>query len=340
MHAYFRWLFMFCWILMASHAQAEPFKIGLLVWSDQIAGQVAMRAGLEAEAAHLQQQARDKNLPSFTLDIKLAGDGPAGVEKQIQQMQAMVDDRVDLIIVQPTDNAALSSPLQAANQAGIPVVAYDQYISGGHLSAFVTSNNYQAGFLDGEYMAHHFADDHTIQIILVEYPYVSSTIDRVDGFFDALNQYKQPYRILRSYQAVEPVQGRAVGQQILQDFPQPGSVDALFTINDGGGLAIVDELEKAGRHELFVATIDGDPNSVARIRKGSIIKIDSAQFCGPIGAEAMRAAYAILTAGKVHEHWLVPVFPITRQSVAHYPGWSGPIPEHYSNPCLTFLCRI
>ena len=67
----------------------------------------------------------------------MAGDGSEGIERQIGQMLALVKSRVDLIIVQPTDNAALTAPLRAANRAGIPVVAYDQYISGGELAAFV-----------------------------------------------------------------------------------------------------------------------------------------------------------------------------------------------------------
>ncbi|MEG3640887.1 sugar ABC transporter substrate-binding protein [Magnetococcus sp. PR-3] len=320
------------WFFFAPLAYAQNFRIGVLVWSDQIAGQVAMLAGLESEANRLMKQAKEQDLPTFSLYIQRAGDGQQGVTNQIQQMQTMIEQRVDLIIVQPTDNAALAEQLQAANRANIPVVAYDQYISGGHLSAFVTSNNYQAGYLNGEYMAHHFDNDKPIRLILVEYPLVSSTIDRVEGFLDALTQHKQPFQIIQRYQAVEPVAGTRVGQKILNFFPNTGSIDAIFTVNDGGGLAMVKVLEEAGRDELFVATIDGDPASVERIRQGSIIKIDSAQFCGPLGAEAMRAAYAILTNTPVAEHWLVPVFPITKETVSLYPGWLGPIPDKLTKP--------
>jgi ribose transport system substrate-binding protein len=127
----------------------KTLRIGVLYWSMNIPGQVAMRKGLEAEAERINAVAKQQGQPALTLIPQVAGDGSAGVENQIAQMFAMVKQKPDIIIVQPTDNAALAEPLRAANQAGIPVVAYDQYISGGTLAAYITSNNHQAGYLGG-----------------------------------------------------------------------------------------------------------------------------------------------------------------------------------------------
>jgi ribose transport system substrate-binding protein len=318
--------------------QATPddkaLRIGVLYWSMNIPGQVAMRKGLEAEAARINAAAKQNDLPAVTLIPLVAGDGSAGVEKQIAQMFEMVKQkpRPDIIIVQPTDNAALAGPLRAANRAGVPVVAYDQYISGGTLAAYITSDNQQAGYLDGEYVAAHFSDNTTIKLILVEYPRVSSTVERLNGFLDALRDHGQPYQILKSYEAVEPVGGKLAGQQILHDFPARGSVDVVFSVNDGGGLSVVDALAKADRSEIISASIDGDPQSVDNIRKHRLTRIDTAQFCGPLGAEALKAAYAIATGKPTHKQALVPVFPITQETLARYPGWAGPIPAGFTKP--------
>lgn len=311
---------------------AEEKHIGVLYWSSNIPGQVAMRKGLEEEAARINVSAASTGKPTLKLDVRVAGDGPAGIEHQIRQMNELVAARVDLIIVQPTDNAALAGPLRSANKAGIPVVAYDQYISGGVLAAYRTSDNYQAGYLDGEYIASRFSLGKAIRIILVEYPHVSSTVERVNGFLDALEKAKILYRILKSYTAVEPVSGRKAVTELLRDFPQRGDIDVVFTVNDGGGLAVVKGLADAGRTEIMVATIDGDPLSVENIKAGRLTVIDSAQFCGPLGAEAMKAAYTLLNGGKPPYHALVPVFPITRETLKLYPGWMGPIPAEFNKP--------
>lgn len=310
----------------------KPVRIGVLYWSMNIPGQVAMRRGLEAEAARIARDAGERGQPGIELIPRVAGDGPTGIRNQIKQMTELIGLHPDVLIVQPTDNAALAEPLRAANQAAIPVVAYDQYISGGKLAAYLTSDNRQAGYLDGEYVASLFPDGHTIRLVLIEYPHVSSTVERLDGFLDALKERHQAFRILKTYQAVQPEEGRRAGEAILRDFPDPGSVDVVFTVNDGGGLSVVEALAKAGRKEITVASIDGDPKSVDNIRAGRLTRIDSAQFCGPLGAEAIKTAYAVATGRPAARRTLIPVYPITTDTLAAYPGWSGPIPAPFRKP--------
>ncbi len=251
---------------LAFPAQAAGYRIGVLYWSMSIPGQVAMRQGLEDEAARINDAARAGGRPEVRLEARVAGDGERGIENQIRQMHELIAAKVDAIIVQPTDNAALGEPLLAANRAAIPVVAYDQYVSRGELAAFRTSDNYQAGYLGGEYMAARFRDKAEMRLVLVEYPHVSSTVERVNGFLDALTEQNRPYRLLKSYSAVEPVGGRKAAADILRDFPRPGDVDVIFTVNDGGGLEVVRGLAEAGRTEIQVATVDGDPASVENIK--------------------------------------------------------------------------
>lgn len=319
-------------LLSSEGIAASELRIGVFYWSMNIPGQVAMRKGLEEEAQRINAAAKKQGLPTVKLIPQVAGDGAAGVERQIAQMMEMVGQKPDIIIVQPTDNAALAAPLRAANQAHIPVVTYDQYISGGELAAYITSDNQQAGYLDGEYVAAQFPDKQAIKLILVEYTRVSSTVERLNGFLDALRDHGQAYKILKTYEAVEPVAGKLAGKQILQDFPAKGSVDVIFSVNDGGGLSVVDALAAAGRDEIMIATIDGDPKSVDNIRKHRLTHIDAAQFCGPLGAEALKAAYAIATGKPTAKQALVPVFPITRETLSRYPGWGGPIPGRFTKP--------
>ncbi|OSM00397.1 putative D-ribose-binding periplasmic protein precursor [Magnetofaba australis IT-1] len=306
--------------------------IAALYWSMNIPGQVAMREGLEAQVKIINEQAQQTNARGIKLIPRIAGDGAEGIEKQIQQMYEMVALRPDAIVIQPTDNAALAKPLRAANRAKIPVIAYDQYIDDGELAAYISSDNFQAGVMGGEYVAAHFDNQKPIRLILVEYPHVSSTVERVNGFLDALSGNQQKYQILKTYEAVEPISGQRAGERILADFPQKDSVDVVFTVNDGGGLNVVEALAKAGRNEIFVATIDGDPKSVENIRKNRLTRIDSAQFCGPLGAEAIKAAYNVLRDQPTPRYALIPTFPITRETLSLYPGWAGPIPQDFKKP--------
>jgi ribose transport system substrate-binding protein len=331
-HAILAAAFALAFIVLSSREFGQDYRVGVLYWSMSIPGQVAMRRGLETEVDRINEAAVSAGARRLRLIPMVAGDGEAGIENQVRQMRTLIADKVDALIVQPTDNAALAEPLREANKAGIPVVAYDQYISGGKLAAYRSSDNYQAGYLDGEYIAWLFPSVKELRLIIVEYPHVSSTVERVDGFLDAFAGLGRRYRILKSYQAVEPVSGAGAAQGILHDFPKRGSVDAVFTVNDGGGLAVVAGLAAAGRRDIMVATVDGDPASVSNIATGRLTVIDSAQFCGPLGAEAMRAADAILRDKKTPYYALVPVFPITAETLQTYPGWAGPLPKAFTKP--------
>lgn len=302
-------------------------RIGVLYWSATIEGQRAMRRGVEREAQRLTTSGARFELVPF-----VAGDGADGKVRQVEQMAALIDARVDGILVQPTDNIVLGPQLRRANAAGIPVVAWDQYIEEGTLAAFVTSDNAQAGRLDGEYIANRFPAGHNIRLVLVEYPPVSSTVERLDAFLAALERQGRRHTIVATYEAVEPVAGAHAGAQLLRDFPQRGSVDAVFTVNDGGGLAVVEALKAAGRTEILVATVDGDPKSVENIRSGTVTVIDAAQFCGPLGEAAMHTMWQVLEGKPVPRRRLVSTFPVTAETLARYPGWDGPLPAPFTLP--------
>lgn len=309
-------------------------KIGVLLWSNTIEGQVAMKLGLQKKfKEEIKKRKIDK--PKYTYEITeyIAGDGEAGIENQIKQFHQLIDEKVDLIIVQPTNNAALVQALKRANKVKIPVITFDQYILEGTITSFITSDNYQAGYLNGEYVASHFENvNKLLKIILVEYPIVSSTVERVNGFMDALNEHKIKFKIIKSYNAVEPASGLIAAKNILDDFPLRGSVDIIFAINDGGGLVIAKELIKHGRDDIIMATIDGDPQSVSLVKKNTILKIDSAQFCSVIGEKSMEIAFDVLDGKKVAKKVLVPTYPITIDTVKFYNGWQGEIPNGFEKP--------
>ncbi len=329
----FSWARIACLLLAIALARpagaAAPFEIGVVYWSMAIPGQVAMRQGLEREAERLNRQHAGRPV---RLRPAVGGDGEAGIQNQLHAIHRFIGKRLDAIILQPIDSAALSAPVQAANQAGIPVFAYDQYVLEGKLACYVSSNNWLAGYLDGEYLAHRFRARKTpVRLVIVEFPYVSSTVERVEGLRDAFHDAQRPYVIVGRYQAVEPVSGRAAGREILAKHP-PGTIDAVFCVNDGGGHAVMQELKRAGRRDVVMATVDGDPRMIAEIRRGGIVGIDTAQFMGALGAETMARAYQKLQGRQVPRQVLLTVFPITRENVDAYPGWEGAIPETIRKP--------
>ncbi|MGV9454016.1 substrate-binding domain-containing protein [Streptomyces sp. NPDC003635] len=68
---------------------------------------------------------------------------------QSQQVDSMITNKVDVIILDAVDSAAIKSSVQKAKDAGIPVVAYDR-LAQGPIDAYTSFDNVTVGKTQGE----------------------------------------------------------------------------------------------------------------------------------------------------------------------------------------------
>lgn len=89
----------------------------------------AVKEGLEAEG--------------FEVSLQYAGDD---IPTQSQQIDQMITQGAELLIIAAIDGTALSGQLQAAADAGIPVISYDRLIRDSeNVDFYVTFDNYEVG---------------------------------------------------------------------------------------------------------------------------------------------------------------------------------------------------
>jgi putative multiple sugar transport system substrate-binding protein len=83
----------------------------------------------------------------YTVDLQYAGDD---IPTQSQQVDQMITQGADALIVAAIDGTALSSQLQAAADAGIPVISYDRLIRDTeNVDFYVSFDNYKVGVAQG-----------------------------------------------------------------------------------------------------------------------------------------------------------------------------------------------
>ena len=79
----------------------------------------------------------------YTVDLQFAGDD---IPTQSQQVDSMITQGADALIIAAIDGTALGSQLQAAADAGIPVIAYDRLIRDSeNVNFYVTFDNFDVG---------------------------------------------------------------------------------------------------------------------------------------------------------------------------------------------------
>lgn len=75
----------------------------------------------------------------------LTFDAQRSPEQGLAAVEDMISQGVDAIVMDPFDSAALSAAVAAANEADIPVVAFDQAPESGELAGLVASDNVEIG---------------------------------------------------------------------------------------------------------------------------------------------------------------------------------------------------
>jgi len=83
----------------------------------------------------------------YSVDLQYANDD---IPTQSQQIDQMITEGADLLIVAAIDGTALSSQLQAAADANIPVISYDRLIRDTeNVDFYVSFDNYKVGVAQG-----------------------------------------------------------------------------------------------------------------------------------------------------------------------------------------------
>src|SRR6202043_657118 len=222
------------------------------------------------QIAHGAQAAAKKINPSVKFQSESSN---YDVKNQTNQLDNLVANGANLILLNAADSKGIAPAVMRAKAAGVTVVAVDVGAEGG-VDATVTSNNKQAGQLDGKYVADRLKGKG--QIVIVNGPPVSAVTDRVAGFLEEIK--KSPdIKILSQDQNAGGSRdgGLRVMTDLLTAFPK---IDAVFAINDPAAIGSDLAARQAQRQDCFVVGVDGSPDAVSALKEpGSLFAATAAQ---------------------------------------------------------------
>ncbi|WP_145502167.1 substrate-binding domain-containing protein [Yersinia similis] len=194
------------------------------------------------------------------------------VSKQINDVEDMLQKKIDILLINPTDSVGVQSAVMAANKAGAVVVAVDAQAEG-PLDSFVGSKNYDAGFLAGEYLAKSLGGKGKVAI-LDGIPVVP-ILERVRGFEDAIKKYPDIKIVTKQNGKQKRDSALTVTENMLQSVPD---LAGIFSVNDVGALGALAAIESNGA-KVKLVSVDGQPEAIKEILKpNSPFIATSAQF--------------------------------------------------------------
>src|SRR6478752_763352 len=200
-------------------------------------------------------------------DIELkSAEGTNDANLQISQIETFINDKVDAIVLLPTDGAALTEVATKAMQAGIPVINVDREFSSPFAArATVLGDNYGMGVSAGTYACTIKARDKLTNPVIAEIAGIDSlplTQDRSRGFKDALKKCGETVdnRVAAQF-TVES--GEAAASNLLQAAPK---IDIIWNHDDDQGVGVLAAIKNANRNEFFMVGGAGSKNAMDAIK--------------------------------------------------------------------------
>ena len=211
-------------------------------------------------------------------------------ERQIQQIDSLVESGIQLLIVAPNQRASVSSAIDRAYEKGIPVIVFERKTDSQKYTAFVSADNYEMGRLMGEYVVSRLNGKGNV--LEVEGLKGSSPADERDkGFHDALAQHPEVKVVAR-------LQGdwtEPTAYQVVKDYKGDlNDIDVVFGHNDRSAMGARQAFqEKQGKMPLFCG-IDGLPGENGGIRQVRDSLLDASYIYPTRGDLLLQLALDIL----------------------------------------------
>ena len=201
------------------------------------------------------------------------------VAAQTSQIEDFIQQDVDAMIVCAVDPQGIIPAIEAANDAGIPVVTVDGPAGGGDVVTFVGTDNYEGGRVAGEFARQYIEEElgGNAKVAILDFPQSAVVcVNRVNGFKSELEGMAGVEVVAQQDGGAMRDKAMAVFENVLSANPE---LDVVFGINDDTILGAMAAAEGAGRlDEMIFIGYDGTPEAVELIASGtSQLKADVAQ---------------------------------------------------------------
>ncbi len=222
-------------------------------------------------------------------------------ERQVQQIDSLVDSGIDLLIVAPNQVKTISSAIDRAYDKGIPVIVFERKTNSQKYTSFISADNYEMGHIMGEYIASRLHGKGRVMEIM-GLKGSSPAIERHNGFADALKNYPD-------ITVVATLQGDWTEESAVKAVKAyPGNldhIDFVFGQNDRMAMGARRALQEsqqltADSHQPLYCGIDGLPGEDGGIRLVRDSILDASYIYPTHGDKIIELAINILE-GKPYE---------------------------------------
>jgi inositol transport system substrate-binding protein len=244
----------------------------------------------------------------------IVNDAQRSAEKQVQQAESFIAQKVDAIILNPCEVEASSPAVEKALAAGIPVINVNSETRTPP-TAFVGSRDEESGTLAMQYIVLRLGGKGNV-VMMEGFMGQAAQIKRDQAAREVLTQ--NPGLHLLASQTAE--WDRAKGMSLMENWMQSyGSrIDAVFAHNDEMAMGALLALEQAGRKQkTIVVGVDAIADALQAIRDG---RLDATVFqdAAGQGAAAVETAVKMIRHQPYEKQVTIPFQLVTHENIGQF----------------------
>ncbi|RYC15562.1 ABC transporter substrate-binding protein [Ciceribacter ferrooxidans] len=233
----------------------------------------------------------DKAAAEFNVEVTFEGpDNETQVDKQIDMLSAALAKNPQAIGFAALDTQAAIPLLKQAQDAKIPVIAFDSGVDSDIPATTATTDNVAAAALAADKMAELIGD--AGKVALVVHDQTSRTgIDRRDGFVNQMKAKHPNIEIVDiQYGGGDQLQSTEIAKAILA---ANSDLKGFFGANEGSAIGIVNAIKETGTKGVTVIGYDSGTAQKQAIKDGVMAGAITQNPVG-IGYETVKAAVAAI----------------------------------------------
>jgi len=296
-------------VALGISASASAMDIGYITKSATNSGWIMINSGA-ADAA------KEAGANLVTVGPAFQGD----LSSQLEVFENLVSQGIDAIGVAPVDSSGIAPAVQAAMDAGIPVVAIDTGVNGADVTSFVATDNFAVATIQGQEAANLVADGD--KIIYVTGNQAQSTgQERRDGFLKGFESARPNSEILVVPTEWNSDQAQAGVEALLN---RHDDVKMVVNAWDGGTMGAKAALENLGYSagDVKLVGFDGAVDAIEAMDNGWV-HVDTAQMLYQMGYQGIKAAIAAANGQSVEARIDTGTFLVTPETSAEYKALIG-----------------
>lgn len=223
----------------------------------------------------------------------------------------LIAQKVDAIILAPMDCTAVTEALTACEDAGIPVINVDTAVDAtDKVVSIIASDNYKAGVECAQDMMDKL--DKGSKIAVMDQPSGTACVQREKGFLDTVGDY---FDIVSTTDTEgDTAKTMTAAEDVLT---ADDDLAGFFCINDMGALGCVQATQAAGKDDILIYGVDGNPDFMGYVADGSATA-SAAQQPSVIGQKALDAAIDTLDGKEVEHDQTVDVVLINKDNIGDF----------------------